>query len=64
MFMTLGCRYCGIGPQCPERTPSGRGLADKDDLMREILQRHNVYRERVRRGQTNLPASKCLPDLR
>lgn len=59
-----GCKYCGIGPQCPSATPSGRGLIHRPDLVREILNRHNLYRDEVRKGHTNLPASNCLPILR
>jgi len=84
-----GCRFCGVGPQCPSNKPSARGLKNKPgdsnitqlwgffsrqkvstqfkfliDLRAEILQRHNLYRSVVRSGATNLPPSKCLPELR
>jgi hypothetical protein len=60
-----GCKYCGIGPQCPKGVaPSGRGLKTRPDLMQEILRRHNEYRAEVRAGHTSLPATKCIPDLR
>ena len=60
-----GCKYCGIGPQCPQGVePSGRGIKNRPDLMEEILRRHNEYRAEVRAGKTGLPASKCIPELR
>ena len=59
------CKYCGIGPQCPEGVAvSGRGLSSRPDLREEILRRHNEYRADVRAGRTGLPATKCIPDLR
>ena len=59
------CKYCGIGPQCPEGVPlSGRGLSHRPDLKQEILKRHNDYRADVRAGRTGLPATQCIPDLK
>ena len=60
-----GCKYCGLGPQCPQGvTLSGRGLKNRPDLRDEILRRHNEYRADVRAGLTRLPATNCIPDLR
>jgi hypothetical protein len=59
-----GCRHCGVGPQCPSTNPTGRGLKNRPDIKEEILRRHNEYRAVVRSGKSNLPASKCLPELR
>ena len=59
-----GCRYCGLGPQCPATQPSGRGLKNRSEVKDEILRRHNEYRAVVRSGASRLPASKCLPELR
>jgi hypothetical protein len=59
-----GCRYCGLGPQCPRTQPSGRGLRNRPDIRDEILRRHNEYRAVVRSGASRLPPSKCLPELR
>ena len=54
-----------IGPQCPKGvSPSGRGLKNRPDLKNEILRRHNEYRADVRAGETGLPATNCIPDLR
>ena len=60
----LGCKYCGIGLHCPSKTPSGRGLKNQPLIRDEILRRHNLYREEVRLGKTNLPKTACIPDLR
>ena len=60
----VGCRYCGLGLHCPSKNPSGRGLKNQPELRNEILRRHNLYREEVRLGKTNLPPTKCLPELR
>ena len=57
------CRYCGIGLQCPGTRPSGRGLADKPEIMAEILRRHNDYREQVREVQ-RFKGKNCIPELR
>ena len=43
-----GCRFCGLGPQCPTTEPSGRGLKNQPDIKEEILRRHNEYRAVVR----------------
>ena len=59
-----GCRFCGLGPQCPTTEPSGRGLKNQPDIKEEILRRHNEYRAVVRSGASRLPPSKCLPELR
>ena len=60
-----GCKYCGLGPQCPQGvTLSGRGLNNRPDLREEILRRHNEYRADVRAGLTRLPATNCIPDLK
>ena len=60
----IGCKYCGIGLHCPSKTPSGRGLKNQPLIRDEILRRHNLYREEVRLGKTNLPKTACIPDLR
>ena len=65
-----GCRYCGIGLQCPAREPSDRGL-DDPGIRDEILARHNEYRARVREMQAQVLVEKdgrhkarCIPELR
>ena len=63
-FLSIGCKYCGIGLHCPSKTPSGRGIKNQPLIRDEILQRHNLYREEVRQGKTNLPKTACIPDLR
>ncbi|TRY77265.1 hypothetical protein TCAL_13990, partial [Tigriopus californicus] len=63
------CRYCGVGLQCPNKVPSGRGLADPV-LVDEILKRHNAYRAQVRQMQDLVdqdegkPMARCIPELR
>ena len=39
------CRYCGVGLSCPAGRPADRGLDRRPDAMREILRRHNTYRD-------------------
>ncbi len=60
------CRYCGIGLSCPIDTPTGRGLDDRPGVMAEILQRHNDYREEVRRSERAATGGKarCIPELK
>ena len=64
MLFLIGCKYCGIGLHCPSKTPSGRGIKNQPLIRDEILRRHNLYREEVRLGKTNLPKTACIPDLR
>ena len=64
MQSLIGCKYCGIGLHCPSKTPSGRGIKNQPLIRDEILRRHNLYREEVRLGKTNLPKTACIPDLR
>ena len=61
--MHTACRFCGIGPQCPKVQPTGRGLTDPN-LKREIINRHNDYREQVRNMKSMKRKSRCIPDLR
>ena len=61
-----GCRYCGIGLQCPSAIPSGRGLREPA-VKAEILKRHNDYRKEVQhmeRFSHKTGKSRCLPELR
>ncbi len=65
------CRFCGVGPQCPTGSsgspvePSGRGIKDPE-VKREILRRHNEYRDRVRNMTDGAMAgrARCIPRLR
>ena len=44
------CRYCGVGLSCPAGRPADRGLDRRPDAMREILRRHNTYRDGLHRA--------------
>ena len=44
------CRYCGVGLSCPAGRPADRGLDRRPDAMREILRRHNTYRDGEQRA--------------
>ena len=58
--MHTACRFCGIGPHCPQKRPIARGLTDPQ-LKDEIVKRHNEYRKTVRKTRKS---ARCIPDLR
>ncbi len=57
-----GCRFCGIGPHCPQPIASGRVLTE--ELKSEILRRHNQYRDRVRAQRGMAKGDGCIPTLK